>query len=363
MDPNLEEQLLSEREKRSSTENFDAVSVKAVSVNANRTIRAQGCNMLHIAIGGWACWGMTLALFVLLFRDCIWDGRGNGIGEGQKYTDKTCIALCEPVCITMDEENICFKNCYNGCIEGAKNLVRPGALGDWILPQAIQHVGVTTSNLSKSVAFYTNVMGGVEVLNAGGNGWRGDDVYQLLMQAAIIRGGEAASFAANLSAAGSSQLDARYVSFGSMIVELLDYHSDEAVLQRSLFPKFSESNVAPSVAGNMHISFNVRPEKNLNDFVVALEGSAHERGFDEVLCNRLVPVKKDNATGRPNVKGVPVSDNSFEVTGGAFQGWSLAYCKGPDGEQLEFNQVKGKAKGLFDDALRTYLSGGENKLW
>eukprot|EP00505_MAST-04D_sp_SCG-Rhode-Island_P005486 Stramenopile-MAST_4_protein_5486 len=151
--------------------------------------------------------------------------------------------------------------------------------------------------------------------------------------------------------------------FGSMIVELLDYHSDEAVLQRSLFPKFSESNVAPSVAGNMHISFNVRPEKNLNDFVVALEGSAHERGFDEVLCNRLVPVKKDNATGRPNVKGVPVSDNSFEVTGGAFQGWSLAYCKGPDGEQLEFNQVKGKAKGLFDDALRTYLSGGENKLW
>ena len=148
-----------------------------------------------------------------------------------------------------------------------KNLVRPGSLGNWILPQAIQHVGVTTSNLTKSVAFYTNVMGGVEVLNAGGDGWKGDDVYQLLMQAALVRGGVAASFAADLSKSGSSSLDARYISFGSMIIELLDYHSDEAVLQRSLFPKFSESNVAPSVAGNMHISFNVRPEKNLNELV------------------------------------------------------------------------------------------------
>ena len=31
--------------------------------------------------------------------------------------------------------------------------------------------------------------------------------------------------------------------------------------------------------------------------------------------------------------------------------------------ELEFNQVKGKAKKVFDDALRTYLSGGTNKLW
>ena len=185
-------------------------------------------------------------------------------------------------------------------------------------------------------------MGGVEVLNAG-DGWKGDDVYQLLIQAALVRGGVAASFAADLSKSGSSSLDARYISFGSMIIELLDYHSDEAVLQRSLFPKFSESNVAPSVAGNMHISFNVRPEKNLNEFVVALEKSAHQQGYNEVICNRLVPVKI-GVNGHADVKGIPVTDNSFEVKSGDFQGWSLAYCKGPDGEQLEFNQVKGKRK-------------------
>ena len=64
--------------------------------------------------------------------------------------------------------------------------------------------------------------------------------------------------------------------------------------------------------------------------------------------------------GKPDVKGVPISDNSFEVTDGTFKGWSLAYCKGPDGEQLEFNQVKEEAKKDFDEALVKYLSGGTN---
>ena len=35
---------------------------------------------------------------------------------------------------------------------------------------------------------------------------------------------------------------------------------------------------------------------------------------------------------------------------GDFSGWTLVYCKGPNGEQLEFNQVLGKAKSLFTKA-------------
>ncbi len=67
--------------------------------------------------------------------------------------------------------------------------------------------------------------------------------------------------------------------------------------------------------------------------------------------------------GKPNVTGVPAKDNSYAVVGGDFDGWSLAYCKGPDGEQLEFNQVVRAAKADFDQALRTYLSGGKNPIW
>ena len=41
----------------------------------------------------------------------------------------------------------------------------------------------------------------------------------------------------------------------------------------------------------------------------------------------------------------------------------LAYCKGPDGEQLEFNKVTGNATRDFDQALRVYLDGGTNPIW
>ena len=311
-----------------------------------------------------------------------------------------CARLCAPVCAGGDASAKCAASCVPRCAAAkaanANATVRPGKLSPWItFTGAIQHVGLTTSDLNRSVAFYTDVMGGVEVIGAGGDGWNGDDVYQLLMQAALVRGGAAAGWAANISAGGPDTMAARYVAFDSVVIELLDYHSKEAVLQRALaahtdgaafprgpaaaraaeanaaakaaaetktkFPRFSPSTVA-ALAGNMHISFNVRPTKDLNAFVTALEATAHAAGFADVYCNRLVPVKA-GPDGHPDVDGVPAKDNSYAVVGGAFGGWSLAYCKGPDGEQLEFNQVVRAAKQDFDQALRVYLSGGKNPIW
>ena len=223
-------------------------------------------------------------------------------------------------------------------------------------------------------------MGGVEVKFAGGDGWKGDDVYQLLMQAALVRGGIASAFAANLSGAGPETLGARYVAFDSVVIELLDYRSEEARLQQALrennastfprrrgdapsaFPIRSPSTVAPSVVGNMHISFNVRPSTDLNEFVEALERTAHGHGYVDVYCNRLVPVTL-GPDGHPDVSHVPLKDNSYKVDSGPFEGWSLAYCKGPDGEQLEFNKVTGNAARDFDQALTVYLNGGTNPIW
>ena len=297
--------------------------------------------------------------------------------ESVAAVPSVCTHLCEPVC--SSNNRTCVEACAERC-HGAKNRTRPGLLSPWItFTGAIQHVGVTTSDLHRSVLFYTQVMGGVEVKFAGGDGWKGDDVYQLLMQAALLRGGIVSEFAANLSTAGSEVLDARYVAFDNVVMELLDYRSEEARLQRALahsnvstfqhhrqgtpsFPMRSPSTVAPSVVGNMHISFNVRPSTDLNDFVAALEKTAHEHSYSEVYCNRVVPVTP-GPDGHPNVSRVPREDNSYEVTNGPFEGWSLAYCKGPDGEQLEFNKVTGNATRDFDQALRVYLDGGTNPIW
>ena len=139
--------------------------------------------------------------------------------------------------------NLCRQSSWTSCLRAcdasrASATQRPSVLGQYItFENAIQHFGITTSNLSRSVAFYTSIMGGVEVRNAGGDGWKGDRVYQLLMQAAIIGGGHdpAARFAANLSAAGPDVLDARYVAFDSMVLELLEYAA-EGLKSHSLAP-------------------------------------------------------------------------------------------------------------------------------
>lgn len=163
------------------------------------------------------------------------------------------------------------------------------------------------------------------------------------------------------------------------MIEFLDYTADEVKLQQHMqagkksFPTFSDSNVAPSVAGdvqsrfvgcnrwlsgNMHVSFNIREDQDLTEFIPALEAAAHSRGYSNVWCDRLVPVKSHE-----EYKTLPKSDNAYYVVDGNFQGWSLAYCKGPDGEQLEFNQVTSKAKAEFSQALAQYVTLGKNDLW
>jgi hypothetical protein len=43
--------------------------------------------------------------------------------------------------------------------------------------------------------------------------------------------------------------------------------------------------------------------------------------------------------------------NSNGITEGQSNGWRLIYCKGPEGEQLEFVQALGPVKRVFDDAF------------
>ena len=78
------------------------------------------------------------------------------------FSNSACVNLCSPVCATTG--SACFTGCYTACNATATaTFARPAVLGSWLEPNAIQHVGVTTSNLTRSVRFYTQIMGGVEV--------------------------------------------------------------------------------------------------------------------------------------------------------------------------------------------------------
>lgn len=92
--------------------------------------------------------------------------------DANAYSNSACVNLCSPVCAGFSGAG-CFSGCYKACNNTATaTFARPAVLGTWLAPDAIQHVGVTTSNLSRSVRFYTEIMGGVEVVSAGGDGWK-----------------------------------------------------------------------------------------------------------------------------------------------------------------------------------------------
>ncbi len=96
----------------------------------------------------------------------------------------------------------------------------------------------------------------------------------------------------------------------------------------------------------MHICFHIRDDADFNKFIHDLEAEAARRGMDQVKANRVITV-----TSEAERLAAPIEANSNPITEGKSDGWRLIYCKGPEGEQLEFVQALGTVKRTFDGAL------------
>jgi ketosteroid isomerase-like protein len=119
--------------------------------------------------------------------------------------------------------------------------------------------------------------------------------------------------------------------------------------------------VAPTTAS--HLSFHVKDDVDLNVFARDLEEECRRRGIAGVVCNRVVHVRSEDERRRAELRYFANkfwNDPAYFVEGysdsnfGDFYGWSLFYCKGPNGEQLEFNQVTRGARERFLQAQRAY---------
>jgi hypothetical protein len=95
----------------------------------------------------------------------------------------------------------------------------------------------------------------------------------------------------------------------------------------------------------MHICFHIRDDVDFNKFIADLEAESARRGMIQVRANRVVTV----ATEQERL-ATPLEANSNSITEGKSNGWTLIYCKGPEGEQLEFVQALGPVKRTFDTA-------------
>ena len=256
----------------------------------------------------------------------------------------------------------------------SENSQNPKGLGHYL--QGIQHFGITVDNMAKSLEFYIDLLGGK--LAIAGDGFAGEVLHNTLFQKEEI---EAYTQGINprrlgipdLKDGSKDALDVRFVSFGNTVLELI--HFREAKLD------INAPNIIEKLPGGVgfvnapHISFHVKDDVPLNEFALLLEEESEKRGI-QVACNRVITVKSEaerrqvaaryaanlfwNDPEHPEYFVEGYSDAEF----GGFHGWSLFYCKGPNGEQLEFNQVTRTAKENFQRAQREYNeANGTEYVW
>ena len=145
----------------------------------------------------------------------------------------------------------------------------------------------------------------------------------------------------------------RFVQFDNVVIELLKYR--DASNPPAVAPAFAEplDHMSPAFPRMMHICFHIRDDVDFNKFIADLEAEAARRGMTQVKANRVITV-----TTEQERLAAPIEANSNSITEGKSNGWTLIYCKGPEGEQLEFVQALGPVKRTFDSAREARQRAG-----
>lgn len=214
--------------------------------------------------------------------------------------------------------------------------------------QGVQHFGVTVQNMDRAFTFYTEVLGGTEVMRDGN--FQGERIHNTLLTdqeiEARVRQVNPRTMGIPDLRGGSQRLDVRFIQFDNVVIELLQYRDAEQPAGGGA--SFAEplDHMSPAFPRMMHICFHIRDDVDFNKFIADLEAESVRRGMTQVRANRVITV-----TSEQERRAAPIDANSNGITEGRSNGWRLIYCKGPEGEQLEFVQALGPVKRIFDDAL------------
>jgi len=218
--------------------------------------------------------------------------------------------------------------------------------------QGVQHFGVTVQNMDRAFAFYTEVLGGTEIMRDGD--FHGERIHNTLLTDQDI---EARSRQVNPRTlgipdlkSGAQRLDVRFIQFDNAVIELLQYR--DANQKAGGGPSFAEprDHMSPAFPRSMHICFHLRDDVDFNAFIRDLEEESLRRGMTQVRANRVVTV----ATEQERL-AAPGDSYGNSISEGRSNGWTLIYCKGPEGEQLEFVQALAPVKGIFDGARKARM--------
>lgn len=202
--------------------------------------------------------------------------------------------------------------------------------------KGIQHVGLTVQNMDRAFEFYTEVLGGKELMRQ--SDIHGAEIHNLLltMDEIAAHEGQVDCDVAGVPdlRGGAQRLDLRLILFDTMVLELLQYRDADQPMGSGKSWAEPQAFSSPALPRSMHICFHVHADVDFSQFIHDLEAEATRRGMTEVKANRIVTV-----TSEQERLLAPRETNAMRITEGLAAGWSFIYCKGPEGEQLEFVQT------------------------
>jgi catechol 2,3-dioxygenase-like lactoylglutathione lyase family enzyme len=214
--------------------------------------------------------------------------------------------------------------------------------------QGIQHFGVTVQNMDRSFEFYTEVLGGTEVMRDGD--FHGEKIHNTLLLDQDIIAREKRVDPGTIGVpdlkGGRQRLDVRFVQFDNVVIELLQYRDAGQPMGNGESWAEPRDHMSPAYPRSLHICFYIHDDVDFNKFVHDLEVECARRSMTQVRANRTIRV-----TTEQERQSAPIDSNTNKITSGKSKGWALIYCKGPDGEQLEFVQALNPVKQVFADAL------------
>ena len=214
--------------------------------------------------------------------------------------------------------------------------------------QGVQHFGLTVQNMNRAFEFYTEVLGGTEVMRDGD--FQGERIHNTLLTDQEIlareKGVNPLAMGVPDLKGGSQRLDVRFVQFDNVVIELLQYRDMGQPMGNGNSWAEPRDHMSPAYPRSMHICFYIRDDVDFNRFIRDLEAESARRGMTQVRANRTVTVATDKER-----LAAPMSANTNKITEGKSNGWALIYCKGPEGEQLEFVQALGPVKQTFSKAF------------
>jgi catechol 2,3-dioxygenase-like lactoylglutathione lyase family enzyme len=216
--------------------------------------------------------------------------------------------------------------------------------------QGVQHFGMTVQNMDRAFEFYTEVLGGTEVMRDGD--FHGERIHNTLLLNEDIAAKREKINPPTIGVpdlrGGAQRLDVRFVQFDNVVIELLQYRDQHQPQGSGASFAPPHEDTSPAYPRSLHFCFYIRDDVDFNQFIHDLEAESARRGMTQVRANRVIPVASEQER-----QGAPLDANTIKITEGKSNGWSLIYCKGPEGEQLEFVQALGPVKKTFQDAMET----------